>query len=31
MKPGTSYGYDIGEEPYQHPWYYYTPVKTRPI
>ena len=31
MRPGTSYGYDIGEEPYQKPWYYYTPIKTRPI
>ena len=31
MRPGTSYGYDIGPEPYQHPWYYYIPVKTRPV
>lgn len=31
MRPGTSYGYDIGEEPYQHPDYYYLPIKTRPI
>jgi hypothetical protein len=31
MRPQTSFAYDIGEEPYQCPWYYYIPVKTRPI
>jgi hypothetical protein len=31
MKPITSYGIDIGPEPYQKPEYYYLPIKTRPV
>jgi hypothetical protein len=31
MKPITSFSADIGPEPYQKPWYYYTPIKTRPV